>query len=163
MPYRKEKLVNSMKPGFYQINLILCSKSNLRYLFFIVISRGPSAASKLTILKKKNQNQTNKRKHNHKTLSYQSGMCRSVFPGLLLTTFNSCSSATELLGEQNQTAVYMGLLMLITSVLCIYQQVLFWQTKLTSTGCPWITPTFKISIIYNSNTVKGLKTTVTDR
>lgn len=110
---------------YIKLTWFCVSKSNLHCLFLIVISRGPSAASKLIILKKTQKNKEkkpNKRKHNHKTLSYHSGMCKSVFPGLLLTTFNSCSSATELLGQQIQTGIYMRLFMLTTSVLCIYQQ-----------------------------------------
>lgn len=61
---------------YIKLTWFCVSKSNLHSLFLIVISRSPSAASKLIILKKK---------HNHKTLSCHSGMCKSVFPGLLLT------------------------------------------------------------------------------
>lgn len=79
---------------------------------FVYFQVCPSAISKLMILKENKQNKTNNNqktsKISHKALSYHSDICKSVFPDLLLTTFNSCSSATELLGQQSQRGIFMG-------------------------------------------------------
>lgn len=115
----------------YEGHHILCSKSveaefeiTLMHKFvqsvasfqlFVYFQVGRSAVSKLMILKKNPTPQNPK----------HSDICKSVFPDLLLTTFNSCSSAVadvELLGQQSQTGIFMGPFMFITSVLCIYQQ-----------------------------------------